>query len=143
MLSRYLYLAGALPFLSLGAAHVIHTPIAPEEAKGLSPRDPALAQAMTRSSVRLTARSTVWRAWVGFNLSHSLGAIVFGLYVAITGRNAAAYQLEAPLAVPLACGVGIVYVYLARKYWFSIPLAGTLLSLLLFISAEVLLLLGR
>ena len=61
----------------------------------------------------------------------------------ITGRNAVAYQLEAPLVVPFACAVGIVYVYLARRYWFSIPLAGTVLSLVLFASSGLLLLLGR
>jgi hypothetical protein len=98
---------------------------------------------MALSRLRLTDRTTVWRAWVGFNLSHSLGAILFGLYIVITGRNEVAYQLEAPLAVPLACGIGVVYVYLARGYWFSIPLAGTTISLVLFGLAGVLLLLGR
>jgi hypothetical protein len=37
MLSRYLYLAGAFPFLLLGVAHVLHTPTRPEQTKGPSP----------------------------------------------------------------------------------------------------------
>jgi hypothetical protein len=55
-LSRFLYLAGAVPFLVLGAAHAIATPRAPHDARGLSPFDPTLAEAMTRSTLRLTRR---------------------------------------------------------------------------------------
>ena len=73
-LSRYLYLAGALPFFVLGLAHALATPRAPADVKGLSPSDPQLAEAMTRSGLRLTRRTDMWRAWVGFNFSHSLGA---------------------------------------------------------------------
>ena len=35
-LSRYLYLAGALPFLVLGIAHVLATPRAPADVKGVA-----------------------------------------------------------------------------------------------------------
>ena len=78
-LSRYLYLAGALPFFVLGLAHLAVTPRAPADVKGLSPSDPQLAEAMTRSGLRLTRRTDMWRAWVGFNLSHGLGVVVFAL----------------------------------------------------------------
>jgi hypothetical protein len=36
---------------------------------------------MTRSGLRLTRRTDMWRAWVGFNLSHGLGVVVFALFV--------------------------------------------------------------
>ncbi len=42
-LSRYLFLAGALPFLLLGTAHAVHTPRQPYERKGLSKSDPSLS----------------------------------------------------------------------------------------------------
>jgi hypothetical protein len=143
MLSRYLYLAGAVPFLMLGVAHVLHTPTKPGQARGLSPRDPSLASAMTSSPVRLTGATTVWKAWVGFNLSHSLGAITFALYVLLTARDAVIYLFEAPVAVPLAAAIALGYVILAWKYWFRIPLAGAALALALFVSAEALRLTGR
>lgn len=80
-LSRYLFLAGAMPFVVLGLAHAVATPRTPAQARGLSPRDPALRDAMVHDSLLLTRRTNVWLAWVGFNLSHSLGAVLFGAVV--------------------------------------------------------------
>ncbi|MGH1543817.1 MAG: LIC_13387 family protein [Arenicella sp.] len=47
--------------------------------------DPAVTEAMKSTSVVLTKETTVWRAWVGFNASHSLGAmLVAGVYIPLT-----------------------------------------------------------
>jgi hypothetical protein len=136
-LSRYLYLAGALPFLVLGLAHVIATPRAPADVKGLSPSDPQLAEAMTRSGLRLTRRTDMWRAWVGFNLSHGLGVVVFAAFVFLTGRSASAFAVEAHLAIPFAFVVAGGYLWLARRYWFRTPFIGCLLAATLFLAAWV------
>jgi hypothetical protein len=45
-LSRYLFLIGALPFIVFGLLHAAATPQTPAHAKGLSPRDPAVRDAM-------------------------------------------------------------------------------------------------
>jgi hypothetical protein len=136
-LSRYLYLAGALPFLVLGIAHALATPVGPADVKGLSPSDPQLAEAMTRSGLRLTRRTDMWRAWVGFNFSHSLGVVAFAAFVFVTGRSAPAFAAEAHIGIPFALVVAAGYLWLARKYWFRTPLIGCLLSVLLFIAAWI------
>jgi len=136
-LSRYLYLAGALPFLVLGAAHALATPLAPSDVKGLSPSDPQVAVAMTRSGLRLTRRTDMWRAWVGFNFSHSLGALVFAAFVFVTGRSASVFATEAHVGVPLAVIVSVVYLALARRYWFRTPVHGCLLAAFLFLAAWI------
>jgi len=136
-LSRYLYLAGALPFFVLGIAHALATPLAPRDVKGLSPSDPQLAEAMTRSGLRLTRRTDMWRAWVGFNLSHSLGAVVFAAFVFVTGRSAPAFAAEAPIGIPFALAVAAGYLGLARKYWFRTPLIGCLLAAALFLASWI------
>ena len=41
--ARILFLAGAAPFLLLGVAHALNTPLRPGDRKGLSPRDQSLA----------------------------------------------------------------------------------------------------
>ena len=136
-LSRYLYLAGALPFLVLGTAHAIATPRAPADAKGLSPSDPQLAEAMTRSGLRLTRRTDMWRAWVGFNLSHSLGVLVFAAFVFVTGRSAPVFALEGRIGVPFALVVAAAYLWLARRYWFRTPFIGCLLAAILFLASWI------
>lgn len=141
--SRILFLTGALPYLLLGLAHAAHTPRATHERKGLSPRDPALAQAMAAGALLLTRHTDVWRAWVGFNLSHSLGAVLFGVAVLLAGRDARTFAHEAPLWLPMAIGVGVLYLLIGVRFWFRTPIAGIALSLASFVGAAALWASGR
>lgn len=134
-LSRLCFLAGAVPYLFLGAAHAWHTPRHPKDRKGLSPRDPGLSEAMTRSTPRLTDRTDIWNAWVGFNYSHSLGAVLFGAFVVLIGRSEANFATEAALATPLALLISLGYLLLGIKYWFRTPIIGIGVSVVLFLAA--------
>jgi len=43
----------------------------------LVPVDPSVAQAMANSALRLSGgRTNMWRTWIGFNFSHSLGLLL-------------------------------------------------------------------
>lgn len=136
--SRICFLAGAVPYLVLGAAHVWHTPTRVDEKKGLSPRDAGVAHAMAGTSPRLTDRTDLWRAWVGFNYSHSLGAITFGLFVILIGRDAGSFATYASFAVPLALVIAVTYLVLAIKYWFRTPVIGIGFSVVCFALAFLL-----
>lgn len=141
-LSRYLFLAGSLPFLVLGLAHVVATPLVPGRPRGLSPADPRLAEEMTRTALRLTRRTDIWKAWVGFNLSHSLGLLLLGIVVLLVGRTEAVFQREGPTFAPLALVVAAVYLVLGLKYWFRTPIAGCAAGAALFLASWLLLLLA-
>ena len=134
-ISRYLFLAGALPFVFLGTVHALVTPLTPAESKGLSPRTAALRDAMTSETLLLTRRTTLWLTWVGFNLSHSLGVVAFGLVVLLIGRTSAAFASQASVFVPLAVAVSGAYLVLAARYWFRTPLAGCALSFVCFVAS--------
>lgn len=87
---------------------------------------------MQEGRPQLTRETTLWRAWIGFNASHSLGAIVFGLiygYLAL-----AAPQLLFGSRFLLALGAATLgaYMMLGRRYWFSIPNRGILMALCLY-----------
>lgn len=127
-LSRYLFLLGGLPFVVLGVAHALLTPLRPEQAKGLSPRDGAYAQGMSQQTLLLTRRTNLWLAWVGFNLSHSLGAVLFGVVVLLVGRNPATFQANWPAFVPLAIVVAGLYLAIGLRYWFRTPIVGILIA---------------
>ena len=137
-LSRYLFVAGALPILLLGLAHAWETPLRADQVKGLSPADADLARAMSRTTVVLTRRTDMWRAWVGFNLSHSLGAVLFGLTVLLIGRSPSSFAAQGALFGPLAVAVSGVYLVLGVKYWFRTPIAGCGLSTALFLASWLL-----
>lgn len=134
-LSRYLFLAGGLPYLVLGAAHALKTPLSVDRPNGLSPRDPALRAAMTNDTFLLTRRTTVWQAWVGFNFSHSLGAVLFGALVVLIGRNAATFAAQAGVFLPLAMVVSGLYLLIGARYWFRTPIIGITFSVACFAAA--------
>ena len=137
-LSRYLFLAGALPFVFLGLVHAFATPRGPGESKGLSPRSPALREAMLKDTVFLTRGTNMWLAWVGFNLSHSLGAILFGAVVLLVGRSSATFEAQASVFLPLAVVVSGLYLVIGLRYWFRAPVVGIASSTVCFMGAWIL-----
>ena len=83
----------------------------------------------------LTRQTTIWRTWVGFNASHSLGAILFGLvygYLALA-QSAVLFGSAFLLAVGAVLLLG--YAALGKLYWFSPPFGGILLSAALYLGA--------
>jgi hypothetical protein len=134
-LSRYLFLAGALPFVFLGTAHAVFTPLKANDRKPLSPRDPELIGAMTRAHVLLTRRVDLWSTWIGFNLSHSLGAVLFGVFVLVIGRSAESFAAQAAICVPLATAIATTYVVIGLNYWFNRPNTGIAISLACFLAS--------
>src|SRR5258708_12122135 len=76
MIAILLALGGAV-FGALGGLHAIYTLLDLRKPRRLVPVDPAVAQAMANSALRLSRGGTdMWRAWIGFNFSHSLGVLL-------------------------------------------------------------------
>lgn len=136
--ARYFFLAGALPFLVLGIAHALATPLATGDRKGLSPRDPQLPEAMRATTPLLTRRTDIWLAWVGFNLSHSLGVVAFAVFVLVLGASPARFAAVSAVAIPLATMVAAGYLALGIRYWFRTPIVGCAIALACFVAAWLL-----
>ena len=132
--ARILTTACAGLVLLLGTLHLTYTFFGPK----LLPRDPHLMASMQRTSMHITAETTVWRAWIGFNASHSMGAMLFGLVFAYLA--AVHPELLFGSAFLLAVGFAMLggLVVLAKLYWFSIPFAGVTISLLCYLASIVL-----
>ena len=78
-IARLLLYFGGGVFVLLGLLHALYTYLDINRPRRLVPRDPAVAQAMANSNLRLSGTgTTMWRAWVGFNFSHSIGVVLFG-----------------------------------------------------------------
>jgi len=122
MLSTWLYSLGGAIFVVLGALHGAFTLADLARPRRLVPSDPGLKAAMRASGVRLAGNgTTMWHAWVGFNLSHSLGAIVFGLGVVASGLpspGASAIEAWLPAAI------GAAYLGIGLGCWFKAPNVG-------------------
>ena len=115
---------GGSVFAVLGLLHAIYTFADISHPRRLVPDDPAVIAAMSASGVRLArGGTTMWRAWLGFNFSHSLGALMFGFGCIAVGLTLRSLALpRAALLVPIA--IGVTYLILAIRYWFRIPAIG-------------------
>ena len=124
-MGRSLFIAGAIPFLILGFLHTLYTIADMVRPSKLIPRDADLLDAMKQSSLSLTGETTMWKAWVGFNLSHGLGVMFFGwIYFYLALVNFDALKDALPLFY-LAPVIAALYLGLSLKYWFRIPAIGS------------------
>jgi hypothetical protein len=117
--------------LTLGLLHLVSTFWGPS----LTPRDPALRISMSQSSPIMTNETTMWRCWVGFNASHSMGLILFGLvfdYLALA-HGQLLFRSPFLLVVGLAMLGG--FVVLCKVYFFSWPLRGISISLACYLAS--------
>jgi hypothetical protein len=116
----FLDLGGGI-FMLLGLLHALYTYLDIHQPRRLVPQDPAVAIAMAESQLRLArGGTTMWRAWVGFNFSHSLGLVVFGL-VCIYAGTMLGKMVMPPAALLVFVAIALIYVGLSLLYWFHIP----------------------
>ena len=132
MIEKYLWIAGSLPFIILGTMHLLYTFFTNK----FSSTNKMLDEEMKISFPVLTKSTTMWKAWMGFNASHSSGAMYIGiinLFVAIQYTSI----LENYLFLLLNIITVLFYLWLGKKYWFRIPFTGVLISTVCFIAAAV------
>jgi hypothetical protein len=129
MTARLLMVLSASILLTLGTMHLAYT----FWGTSLGPRDPALQVSMSRISPVLTKETTMWRCWMGFNASHSMGLILFGL---IYGYLALAHD-QLLFRSPFLLLVGLVMlsclIVVCRLYFFRAPLIGVSISCVFYV----------
>jgi hypothetical protein len=132
MPEKILWIAGSLPFILLGAMHLLYTFFSNK----FEARDSAVTEAMKTSVPILTKKTTMWKAWIGFNGSHSSGAIYIGvinLFLAV--------QYFSVVTHPFFLAFNLVtiffYLWLGKKYWFSTPFRGIVIAACCFVAATV------
>jgi len=133
LISRILIGVCAAIILYFGSAHLAYTFVTDE----LTPVDGQLEMAMKHVAPRISSETTMWKSWVGFNVSHSMGLILFGLiygYLAVCRWDVLqrSYFLAAVGLVVL-----VSYVVLARVFWFNDPLIGVSAATLLYVAGFV------
>ena len=133
MMAIVLMVTSAAIFFTIGALHLIYTFYGPK----LTPRDPALQISMRATSPVITRETNMWRCWVGFNATHSMCLMLFGLiysFLAISHSGllfSSSYLLVVGLLVVVGCFA------LSRAYFFSIPLVATGISLVCYVASVI------
>ena len=134
MLSQILMFASAAIVFTLGTIHLIYT----FASNKFQPRDLAVAEQMKQVAPVISKQTTMWLAWIGFNASHSLGAMLFGVlygYLIV-------FHFQFLLQAKFLLLVGALFlgslVLLAKRYWFSVPFVGIVSSTALFLAGAAL-----
>ena len=125
ILSQYLWIFGSFVIAFLGSMHLYYTFFSNK----FSSRNEKMVEEMKTSFPNLTKETTIWKAWIGFNASHSSGAMFIGLiniylasyYFPILHQDHFFFLFNILTIV--------FYAWLGKVYWFRIPFIGILITL--------------
>lgn len=120
-MSGLLLIAGGLIFLGMGLVHGLVSAADVIRPSQFAPVDDSVRVAMKSTTVRfLRAGASVWDAWLGFNISHSIGMFIFGAGASWLGLNLE--HLTVPrMALVLPVAIALVYFGLSLRFWFWAP----------------------
>ena len=77
----------------------------------------------------------MWRCWLGFNASHSMGLILFGLVFGFLALAHAQLLFRSPFLLVIGGVMLCGFVGLCRLYFFSVPLTGIGISLACYLTS--------
>ena len=133
MFPQILFAAGAAIFVLLGTIHIIYTFFT----VNFEARDAATTAAMKAASPVLTRRTSIWKCWIGFNASHSLGVLIFGAIYLVLALGHMSVLRDSPTLTWLPVASGAAYTALARRYWFVNPFIGVAVATACFLAAAL------
>lgn len=114
---------------AFGALHALFT----FRGRRLLPRDDALRTRMQEISPVITRETTMWQAWLGFNASHGLGLVLFGVLYAYLALAQPVLLFGSAFLLALGLAALGAWLVLAKLYFFSVPLRGVVLATVLYV----------
>jgi hypothetical protein len=133
LIAKVLMVFSASIVLTFGVLHLVYTFWGPK----LTPRDPALQVSMNQISPVITKETTMWRAFVGFNASHSMGLILFGLIYGFLAIAHSRLLFQSPFLLIVGLAMLGGYFALSKVYFFSRPFIGVSISLACYVASIV------
>jgi hypothetical protein len=140
------FIAGTIPMLVAGGGHALLTVVDTFRPTYFAPVDSSLEPALESTGIRFRrllpggdySRPSMWRAWLGFNISHGLGVFAFALLCLLIATQEFGL-VERVEAIPiLAAAVSATYLVVALRFWFWGPVAITATSTACFTVAALL-----
>ena len=133
MAATTLMVMSAAILFAIGALHLVYTFHGPK----LRPRDRALQVRMGEVSPVIASNTTMWRCWLGFNATHSMCLMLFGLVYGFL----AIFHGDILFASPYLLVVGLLVVgglaVVSRAYFFRFPLVAVSTCVMLYVASIV------
>lgn len=134
MIAQWLWITGSLIFLLLGSAHLFYTFFSNK----FMAKNPGTVTEMKNTYPLLTNQTTMWKAWVGFNASHSLGAIFLGIINIVLAAQYFPVLEQSGSLLSLTFFTSAFYLFLAKRYWFRVPFRGIFFATCCYCAAIIL-----
>ena len=77
----------------------------------------------------------MWRCWVGFNASHSMGLILFGLLFGFLALTHGQLLFQSPFLLVVGLATLGGFAVLSKVYFFSAPLTDLSISLACYVAS--------
>ncbi len=120
-MGKALFILGSTILASLGIAHGLLAVRDLSTPSSFTPTDSDVRRAMAEARLRLAPQTSVWLAWQGFNLSHSLGLVGLGSVGIALGIARASLGPWSAAINGFFVLVSAVYFLLAVRFWFRVP----------------------
>jgi hypothetical protein len=139
------FIAGTIPLMVAGAAHVVGTLIDTVRPTFFTPVEASVRPVTESTGIELVrmfggsgARPSMWRVWLGIHISHGIGVFAFALLCLLIAAHDFGLVEDIAAIRPLTIAFGAVYVVLSLRFWFYGPLLITSTSTACFTVATVL-----
>jgi hypothetical protein len=139
------FIAGTIPLMLAGGLHAALTVLDTVRPTTFTPIEDPVRLEMEGDGMRFralfpgdTAKPSMWRFWLGFNLSHGLGAFAFGLLCLLIATHDFALVEHTGGLQALTIAVPAAYLTISLAFWFYAPALATAASTACFIVATLL-----
>jgi hypothetical protein len=135
------FIAGTIPLILAGGLHALLTLADTVRPTYFTPRDASVRSAVEGTRIGLGGRAapSMWRAWLGFNISHGIGVFTFGLLLLLIATHDFKLVEQIGGIQPISIAFPAIYFVLALRFWFYGPVIITATSTACFIVAAALL----
>lgn len=121
-MSKILFIVGVAPFALLGVAHLAGTLRDLTHPSRFAPVNTALIPLLQETKVIATASArgaqSMWRTWLGANLTHGVGLLAFALFPILIALHDEDLLTDILALQPLVAAVGLAYTVIAFRFWF-------------------------
>lgn len=137
MAQTLLTVAGTI-LLLMGTGHLLLTLRDVWKPTAFTPTDDSVRSAMEGAQLRFSRRINLWESWLGFNISHSMGAMMFGGALLFAARAHFEAFLASAFLQAMAVLILVAYLVVAVRFWFRGPVVGIGVVLLCVLAAMLL-----
>ena len=143
VLSSMFFKTGSCVFMLMGLGHFLGTVVDVFTPFLFTPVDGRVKDAMVKGTILITDRTSLWDAWLGFNLSHGLGVFLFGFIFLMLARKDYGLITGGRFILPLCVFTVSAYLALSVMFWFYLPALGCAVVLICYVVSFALARKGR